>query len=214
MALYYLPVLIRSDRYFVARLENTNAQPNLEEDFNFVVHAEDRVLTPLLTIEDPGKIVLNQMAPSDRQDIPLRECHISLKKEDDLFELVIRKNSSFVVEPFSDDESGLRLDYSADQKRVSIGFYKYKTERFPFRLKLTLQHSENERYSGLFQFTIVRSKDCNRVVIDFGSEASQVGYKSCGPQSSVVPYDIMENVISRLNIQDNISRQREEFLNH
>jgi hypothetical protein len=63
MALYYLPVLIRSDRYFVARLEHSNKLIQ-ETDFNFVVHAEDRVLTPLLTIEDPGKIVLNQMAPS------------------------------------------------------------------------------------------------------------------------------------------------------
>lgn len=215
MALYYLPVLIRSDRYFVARLENKFDQAQLAEDYNFVVHAEDRVLTPLLTIEDPGKIVLNQMAPSDRQDIPLRECHISLKKEADGFELVIRKNSVFAVEPFYDEETGIRLDYSADQKRVSVGFYKYGTKQFPFFLKLSLQHSEGEKYSGLFQFTIVRSQKCNRVVIDFGSESSQVGYKSCGPQSAVVPYDILENVISRLNMQsDNKNRQREDFLNH
>ncbi len=215
MALYYLPVLIRSDRYFVARLENKFDQAPHAEDYNFVVHAEDRVLTPLLTIEDPGKIVLNQMAPSDRQDIPLRECHISLKKEADGFELVIRKNSVFVVEPFFDEETGIRLDYSADQKRVSVGFYKYGTKQFPFFLKLSLQHSEDEKYSGLFQFTIVRSQKCNRVVIDFGSESSQVGYKSCGPQSAVVPYDILENVISRLNMQsDNKNRQREDFLNH
>ena len=113
MALYYLPVLIRSDRYFVARLER-NLQSSAsfrmsqsETDFNFVVHAEDRVLTPLLTIEDPGKIVLNQMAPSDRQDIPLRECHISLRKDGDDFELIIKKNSAFVVEPFNDEETGI-----------------------------------------------------------------------------------------------------------
>ncbi len=218
MALYYLPVLIRSDRYFVARLEN-NPSPRIETDYNFVVHAEDRVLTPLLTIEDPGKIVLNQMAPSERQDIPLRECHISIKKEGNDFELIIRKNSVFAVESFYDEETGIRLDYSADQKRVSVGFYKYKAEQFPFDLKLTLQHSEDEKYSGLFQFTIVRSGECNRVVIDFGSEASQVGYKNCGPQSAVVPYDILENVMSRLNLQDGNKnlpggRQREDFLNH
>jgi hypothetical protein len=183
MALYYLPVLIRSDRYFVARLERSLSQGQEETDFNFVVHAEDRVLTPLLTIEDPGKIVLNQMAPSDRQDIPLRECHISLHKDGDDFELIIKKNSAFVVEPFNDEESGLRLDYSADQKRVSVGFYKYNVEQVPFQLKVTLVHSEDEKYSGQFQFTIVRSKNCQRVVIDFGSEASQVGYKNCGPQS-------------------------------
>ncbi|MCY7311027.1 MAG: hypothetical protein LH619_09625, partial [Chitinophagaceae bacterium] len=91
MALYYLPVLIRSDRYFVARLERRiqqtlNYSTTHETDYNFVIHAEDRVLTPLLTIEDPGKIVLIQMAPSDRQDIPLRECHISLRKEESGFE--------------------------------------------------------------------------------------------------------------------------------
>ena len=229
MALYYLPVLIRSDRYFVTRLEHNSTiqqaflhgrQAQDETDFNFVIHAEDRVLTPLLTIEDPGKIVLNQMAPSDRQDIPLRECHISLKKNgnDPMaigFELVIKKNSTFVVEPFNDEETGLRLDYSADQKRISVGFYKYKVEQTPFHLSVTLVHSEEERYTGRFQFTIVRSKECQRVVIDFGSEASQVGYKNCGPQSAVVPYDILENIISQLNITDNSKNwQRKDFLNH
>jgi hypothetical protein len=220
MALYYLPVLIRSDRYFVARLEHTT-KTTQETDFNFVIHAEDRLLTPLLTIEDPNKIVLNQMAPSDlqdsasRQDVPLRECHISLKKNGNDFELVIRKNSGFVVEPFNDEETGLRLDYSADQRRVSVGFYKYRVEQVPFQLKVTLQYSEEEKYSGEFQFTIVRSKECQRVVIDFGSEASQVGYKSCGPQSSVVSYDILENIISHLNITDSSRHwKREDFLNH
>src|SRR5687767_7845031 len=215
MALYYLPVLIRSDRYFVARLENHLQQMKAEVDYNFVVHAEDRVLTPLLTIEDPGKIVLNQMAPSEKQDIPLRECHISLQRNGNDFELVIRKNGSFAVEPFYDEESGLRLDYSADQRRVSVGFYKYRVEKTPFQLKVTLAHGPEEKYSGEFQFTIVRSKDCQRVVIDFGSEASQVGYKNCGPQSAIVSYDILENIISQLNINNygTASWRREDFLN-
>lgn len=214
MALYYLPVLIRSDRYFVARLEHSN-KTTQETDFNFVVHADDRVLTPLLTIEDPGKIVLNQMAPSDRQDIPLRECHISLRKDGNDFELIIKKNSAFVVEPFNDEETGLRLDYSADQKRVSVGFYKYNVEQIPFQLKVTLVHSEEEKYSGELQFTIVRSKNCQRVVIDFGSEASQIGYKNCGPQSAIVQYDILENIISQLNMADKTANwHREDFLNH
>lgn len=227
MALYYFPILIRSDRYFIARLERSFQQACLpdkqvqtgklqeEMDFNFVVHAEDRVLTPLLTIEDPGKIVLNQMAPSDRQDIPLRECHISLQKEGEDFELVIKKNAGLVVEPFYDEGTGLRLDYSADQRRITVGFYKYKVEQVPFQLKVTFVHSGEEKYSGLFQFTIVRSKQCQRVVIDFGSEASQVGYKNCGPQSAVVSYDILENIISQLNITGNSkSWKREDFLNH
>ncbi len=214
MALYYLPVLIRSDRYFVARMEQTNKLIQ-QTDFNFVVHAEDRVLTPLLTIEDPDKIVLNQMAPSDRQDIPLKECHISLRKTDGDFELVIKKNSTFIVESFNDEETGLRLDYSASQKRVSVGFYKYKVEQVPFQLKVTLVHSEDEKYSGESQFTIVRSKECQRVVIDFGSEASQVGYKNCGPQSAIVQYDILENIISQLNITDSTKNwKREDFLNN
>ncbi|MEO7983886.1 MAG: hypothetical protein ABI688_07380, partial [Bacteroidota bacterium] len=219
MALYYLPVLIRSDRYFVARLERRLPPGGIqitpdETDFNFVVHAEDRVLTPLLTIEDPGKIVLNQMAPSERQDIPLRECHISLKRNEDNFELIIKKNSTFVVEPFQDEETGLRLDYSAEQKRVSVGFYKYRVDQAAFQLKLTFLHSEEEKYSGALQFTIVRSKECQRVVIDFGSEASQVGYKNCGPQSAIVQYDILENIISQLNMTDaGKNWKREDFLN-
>jgi hypothetical protein len=227
MALYYLPVLIRSDRYFVTRLERSFQNPNLDDghdtvetykgkaDYNFVIYAEDRVLTPLLTIEDPGKIVLNQMAPSDRQDIPLRECHISLKKEGDHFELIIKKNSSFTVEPFSDEETGLRLDYSADQKRVSVGFYKYNVELVSFQLKIIFIHSDEEKYSGELQFAIVRSMNCQRVVIDFGSEASQIGYKNCGPQSALVQYDILENIISQLNLkQKKPDRRREDFLNH
>lgn len=214
MALYYLPVLIRSDRYFVTRLEHT-AKSVPETDFNFVVFAEDRVLTPLLTIEDPAKIVLNQMAPSGKQDIPLRECHISLQKNGDDFELIIKKSSSFSVEPFQDEETGLRLDYSADQKRVTIGIYKYRVEKTAFNLRVTLQHDVKENYSGEFQFTIVQSKDCQRVVIDFGSEASQVGYKNCGPQSAIVSYDILENVISQLNITDNSKNwKRNDFLNN
>ena len=214
MALYYLPLLIRSDRYFIARLER--AYNSVQEiDFNFVIHTEDRVLTPLLTIEDPGKIVLNQMAPSDRQDIPLRECHISLKKTAGNFELIIKKKSTLNVEAFQDDETGLRLDYSADQKRVTIGYYKYRVEQASFQLRVTFVHNEEEKYSGNFQFSIVRAKECQRVVIDFGSEASQVGYKNCGPQSAIVPYDIMENIISQLQLTDNNKeRCREDFLNN
>ncbi len=215
MALYYLPVLIRSDRYFVARLERSLSHNPDVIDFNFVVHAENRVLTPLLTIEDPGKIVLNQMAPSDKQDVPLRECHISLHKEGNDFELIIKKNSAFAVEPFKDEKTGLRLDYSAEQKRVSVGFYKYHVEQVPFQLKVTWIHSDDEKYSGQFQFTVIPSKDCQRVVIDFGSEASQVGYKNCGPQSALVQYDILENIISRLNMNSkNKNWRREDFLNH
>ena len=214
MALYYLPILIRSDRYYITRLESANKR-NRKPDFNFVVHAENRVLTPLLTIEDPGKIVLNQMAPSDRQDIPLCECHISLQKEGNDFELVIKKHTAFFVETFIDEDSGIRLDYSASQKRVTVGYYKYDVELAPVQLKVTFEHSIEEKYSGVFQFAIVRSKECQRVVIDFGSEASQVGYKNCGPQSAIVPYDILENIISQLNIADK-SRywKREDFLNH
>lgn len=212
MALYYLPVLIRSDRYFVARLEHNQEQ---QIDFNFVTFADDRVLTPLLTIEDPGKIVLNQMAPSTKQDIPLRECHISMRKNGDDFELLIKKSTAFVVEPFSDDESGLRLDYSADQRRISVGVYKYKVARMHFCISLVLEHDGGERYVGQYQFTVVPSRECNRVVIDFGSEASQIGYKNCGPQSSIVQYDILENVISQMNASDRTnSFRREDFLNH
>ncbi len=229
MALYYLPVLIRSDRYFIARLEQESLFYSNEEDnpgysrqenqmsgtdFNFVVHAEDRVLTPLLTIEDPMKIALNQMAPCDRQDIPLNECHISLKREGSRFQLIVKKAGSFSVEKAEDAETGLRLDYSATQNRITLGIYKYNVNTYPLELDIEFVHSETEKYSGKLQFTIVRSMDCHRVVIDFGSEASQIGYKSCAPQSSVVQYDILENIISQLRINDpNKNYRREDFLN-
>ncbi len=245
MALYYLPVLIRSDRYFVARLEHsilnektkenksrngldrflpdenqvevpeTLHQAHGESDFNFVIHADDSVLTPLLTIEDPGKIVLNQMAPSEMQDIPLSECHISVQKNDVGFELLIKKNSHFSVEPFYDEASGLRLDYSADTRRVLLGFYKYRVGQTAFQLTISLQQGDDQKYSARFLFTIVRSLQCQRVVIDFGSEASQVGYKNCGPQAAVMQYDILENIISRLNLNMNVPNwRRDDFLNN
>ena len=216
MALYYLPLLIRSDRYFITKLDSDTIAGNREEtEYNFVTHADDRVVTPLLTIEDPGKIVLNQMAPSDKQDILLRECHVSLVKRENDVELLIKKANSFSVEPYYDQETGLRLDYFAEQKRIAVNYYKHRVEQFPFHIYVTLVLGETETYSCKFQFAIVRSKECQRVVIDFGSEASQVGYKSCGPQSSVVQYDILENIISQLNRSDRTKNwRREDFLNH
>lgn len=216
MALYYLPLLIRSDRYFITKLDSDAVVGNREEtEFNFVAHADDRVVTPLITIEDPGKIVLNQMAPSDKQDILLRECHISLQKTGNDFELLIKKANAFSVQPFYDEETGLRLDYSAEQKRISVNYYKHRVEQSPIHIYVTLALNESETYSGKFEFAIVRSKECQRVVIDFGSEASQVGYKSCGPQSTVVQYDILENIISQLNRIDRTKNwRREDFLNH
>src|SRR5690606_8902386 len=57
--------------------------------------------------------------------------------------------------------------------------------------------------------------EAHRVVIDFGSEASQVGFRHCGPQSAVLYYDILENIMSQL-ILHNSHRQirREDFLNN
>jgi hypothetical protein len=215
MALYYFPFLIRSDRYFVAKLESDTIPGNRDRtEFNFVVYADDRVLAPLISIEDPDKIVLNQMAPSDRQDIPLKECHISLIKHDKSFELLIRRNSTFKVDTCYDEESGLRLDYSASQKRVILGYYKHKVDQHSLDIYVTLELNKSETYSGKFRFGIANSMQCQRVVIDFGSEASQVAYKNCGPQSSVVQYDILENIISRLNMMDTgRNYKREDFLN-
>lgn len=216
MALYYLPLLIRSDRYFVAKLESDSIPGNRDHtEFNFVAYADDRVHTPLITIEDPGKIVLNQMAPSDNQDILLKECHVSLIKNEDGFDLVIKKNDSFKVEPFYDEATGIRLDYSVDQKRITVGYYRHKVNPSSLNIHVTLVLTETDTYSGKFQFAVANSLQCQRVVIDFGSEASQVAYKSCGPQSSIVQYDILENIISRLNMTNpEKNYRREDFLNN
>lgn len=211
MALYYLPILIRSDRYFITRLE---AGKRTDPDFNFVISAEDRVLTPLLTIEDPDKITLNQLAPSDRQDIPLRECSVSLERTDEGFALLIKKTGTFSVTPFHDEETGLRLDHSPVQKRVSVGIYQYRAGRSSVKLTINLCTEEGDSYSSALLFNIVQPSRCNRVVIDFGSEASQVGYKNGGPQSTIVQYDILENIMSRLKLTgtEDLYR-REDFLN-
>ncbi|MEI9910870.1 MAG: hypothetical protein WDO71_15085 [Bacteroidota bacterium] len=171
--------------------------------------------TPLITIEDPGKIVLNQMAPSDSQDILLKECHVSVVKNENGFDLLIKKSDSFKVDPFYDEETGIRLDYSADQKRITLGYYRHRVSQGSLNIYVTLVVSETETYSGKFQFAVVNSMQCQRVVIDFGSEASQVAYKNCGPQASVVQYDILENIISRLNMADTTKNyKREDFLNN
>lgn len=215
MTLYYLPLLIRSDRYFVAKLDSDAAAGNRDElEFNFVAYADDRVVTPLISLEDPRKLVLNQMSPSGEQDIPLSECQVSFQKKHDGFELLITKSGSFSVQPFYDEESGLRLDFSPAQKRVVVSYYKHQVEHTSLNIYVTLQ-SGSEKYSARFQFGIMSSRECQRVVIDFGSEASQVGYKNCGPQSSIVQYDILENVISQLNRLDRSRHwRREDFLNH
>lgn len=216
MALYYLPLLVRSDRYFVAKLESDAILGNRETTaFNFVVYAEDRVVAPLISIEDPGKIVLNQMAPSVRQDILLKECHISLVKNDNGFELLIRKSNAFKVDPYYDSESGLQLDYSESQKRIILGYYRHKVDLSSINIFVTLALDEKETYSGRFQLAVMQARQCHRVVIDFGSEASQVAYKNCGPQTSLVHYDILENIISKLNMADRTkSYRREDFLNN
>ncbi len=216
MTLYYLPLLIRSDRYFVAKLDNDADTGNREElEYNFVANADDRVVTPLISFDDPDKIVLNQMSPSGHQDIPLRECHISFRKNGNDFEVLITRAGSFMVQPFYDEESGLCLTYSSAQKRVAVTYYKHRVQPCSIHIYLTLSVGENESYSGKFHFGIVPSQQCHRVVIDFGSEASQVGYKNCGPQSSIVQYDLLENVISQLNRIDRTKNwRREEFLNH
>jgi len=215
MTLYYLPLLIRSDRYFVAKLD-PDAQPSnrRETEFNFVASADDHVVTPLITLEDPGKLVLTQMAPSGLQDIPLDECRISFRNTGDGYEMLIEKSNAFSVESFYDEESGLRLDYSAVQKRVSLSFYRHRVSHSDLMIYVTLKAGE-ECYSAKFQFTIVPSYQCQRVVIDFGSEASQIAYRNGSPQSSIVPYDILENIISQLSRFDrNKILRREEFLNH
>jgi hypothetical protein len=211
MALYYLPCLVRSDRYFITRLEPGK---RTAADFNFVINADDRVLVPILTLEDPGKIVLNQMAPSDRQDIPLGECSISLQKYEEGFELLIRPDTGFSVEDKIKEPSGLRLDHSAAQKRITVGYYSYSVEQTHIPLRITLQFSETESYSTTLLFNIVRPDNFHRVVIDFGSEASQLGYKNGGPQSTVVPYDILENVRGVLNSSNEGEIEREDLLNH
>jgi hypothetical protein len=145
----------------------------------------------------------------------LKECHISLVKNGDSFELLIRKSDTFKVDPYYDEESGLRLDYSAGQKRIILGYYRHKVNLSSLNIHVTLFLSETETYSGKFQFAIVNATQCQRVVIDFGSEASQVAYKNCGPQSSLVHYDILENIISRLNMMEpGKNYRRDDFLNN
>lgn len=212
MALYYLPSLIRSDRYFINRLESGKER---QPDFNFVIPAENRVLTPLFSFEDISRITLNQMAPSESQDIPLNECAVSLNRNADGFELLIRKTGTFAVEKFHDEETGMMLEYFSHTRRLSVAIYQYRVKAATIPLTITLCTGEGQLYSTLLLFSIVHPEESHKIVIDFGSEASQVGFRNGGPQSSIVPYDIMENLVSRLNLGSyGAVFNRADFLNH
>jgi len=246
MALYYLPVLVRSDRYFVARLEeqskrqvqdHVNRQEEMSrfspmetpvtpsqtqngtreivrEDFNFVIPAEDRVLAPILTFEEPGKISINQMTRSEWQDIPLSECTLFLRKSGFGFELIIRKSSTLEVKTFLDKESGLSLDYSSATKRITLGYCKSEVKPDNFIISIVLEIAA-EQYASTFLVAVEPARKCQRIVIDFGSEASQIGYKNCAPQQTVLQYDILENIISRLNMNNEMPGwRRDDFLNN
>lgn len=212
MALYYLPSLIRSDRYYITRLE-----PGFREipEFNFVISAEERVLSPLFTLEDPWQITLNQLAPTDKQDIPLHECTVTLRPTADGYELFICRTGKFSVESYHDEETGIGLSYSETQKRLSVGIYRHKAARLSVKLTITLSTGENDFYSTMLLFRIVEPQTCNRVVIDFGSEASQVGYKNGASHHQILQYDIMENILGHLKNQKAFEKAgREDFLNH
>lgn len=216
MALYYVPLLIRSDRYFVTKLDRqTGDGMDVEAEFNFVIPSEDRILTPIITIEEPLKVVLNQMAPSQRQDLPLAECRISLRRRGNDAELLIEPNGNFAVEAGQDEESGLHLDYSEAVKRLSLGYYSSKVETKGLKIYVTLKYSSEESYSSCFDIQLVPSRETHRVVVDFGSEASQVGYKHGGPQAAVMQYDILENIVSRMRLNEPERKwRRDDFLNN
>lgn len=216
MALYYLPLLVRSDRYFIAKLDNDALPGNREEmDFNFVVPVDDRVMIPIITLEDPARVVMNQMAPSDKQDIPLQECSFRLRQIGDDVELLIERTGKFAVESQQLNETGLRLDYTEAVKRVQLSYYQHRVEPRSMRIFVTFRYDENESYSCCFAIAITRSRESHRVVIDFGSEASQVGYKHCGPQAAVMQYDILDNILSRMSLIDSSRAwKREDFLNN
>jgi len=212
MALYYLPCLVRSDRYFITRLEPGDKR---EPDFNFVIGASDRILTPLITLEDPDQIVLTQLAPQAGQDIPLKECHISVQPCEDGFELLFRRSIEFKVDSFIDEDSGLRLDYLAGQKRITLGIYQFLFRQTPLRIRIRLELGESESFSTWLEFLVVRAEACQHLVIDFGSEASQVAYRNGGPQSAILPYDLLGNMISCLRTYNRETQyRREDFLNH
>lgn len=216
MSLYYLPLLIRSDRYFIAKLDSDHlASAHAEPDFNFVIPADERVHIPIFTLEDTSRSVLNQMAPDGNQDIPLSECRFSLQREGEDVVLLITQADAFAVEPSYEEELGMKLDYSADLKRITLGYYRHAVAPRQFQLKVTLKTTDEKSYSARFQVAISRARSTHRVVIDFGSEASQVGIRNCGPEAAVLQYDILENIMSKVALMDKSRNwRRDDFLNN
>lgn len=213
MSLYYFPLLIRNDRYFVARLDDDSQPGNREElDFNFVIYAQDRTSTPVLSIENLKNAVINQMrADTIHQDVHLQDCELSMQKlGNDSFELVIKKTGAFSCQAFNDMESGIHFSQHRNDDRVFIHYSSDKVQQQQFYLYVTLE-VDGARFSARFLFAIVHSRECHRVVIDFGSEASQVGYKNCHVNTGVIQYDILSNIINTLPAGN---WQRNNFLNY
>lgn len=215
MSLFYFPVLIRNDRYFVARLDTDRVPQNREEiDFNFVIYVQERTSTPVLSIENCRHAVLNQMrADTPFQDIHLKDCELSLVKHDDQnFELLIKKTGNFICHSHHDLDSGLHLSEHKADDRIFLHYSRDRVEARQFFLHITLE-IEGETFSGRFQFAIVKSKECHRVVVDFGSEASQIGYKNCAVNSEIIHYDILANVMNSLTAAGTGS-YRSDYLNN
>jgi hypothetical protein len=130
----------------------------------------------------------------------------------DSFELLIKKTGAFSCIPFSDIESGIYFSQHRNDDRAFIHYSRDKIVQQQFSLYVTLE-VDGSHYSARFSFAIVHSKECHRVVIDFGSEASQIGYKNCNVNSDVIKYDILSNIMHTLP-GGTTSWQHSDFLNN
>ena len=91
MALYYLPSLVRSDRYFLLPSWNRIQSPATGNKPNSTswIYADDRVLAPLLPWKTLTGSCSTRWRLPDQRDIPLRECQLSMVKREGGYELLI-----------------------------------------------------------------------------------------------------------------------------
>ena len=153
---YYLPIFLIPPVIGILlpkwESDTVPGRPGRRAAFNFCRIRWWQSAGSLISIEDPGKIVLNQMAHQTGKDILLKECHISLVKTGGSF-WVVYSRKRFIQEARSvmySEETGIRLDYSDSQKRVILGYYgRHKVNLSSFTIRVVLALVKRRRIQAL-----------------------------------------------------------------
>ena len=97
-----------------------------------------------------------------------------------------------------------------------LGYYKHRvSQQELFIHVVTLTRGRVRLIQGRFAVGVVRQINATGWLLILAAKPARSLTKNCGLQASVLHYDILENIISRLNLEgDGRLYRREDFLNH